>query len=241
MVSLLNFQQLTAANWDSISDIVPQVVGDSINYSSSNSTILPNKLSAICYVIDPADNCRHEVGGFDLKNGIVTKGYYNRDSATKYGLMDGDTANTGSNTGNSYYQNVIYEVFYDKDGSGDFNAPYNGYFMDDTEQLEHGKYSISGFSPYGSQNPGTFTFTTSISEPASCALAALNMAALGGRTNKLTLSVAVSNAVTFSVTYKNSLTNATWESLGTYNKTGVVTVVSDTNSVPQRFYRVVTP
>jgi len=69
----------------------------------------------------------------------------------------------------------------------------------------------------------------------------LNMASLGGGTNQLTLSVVVSNAATFSVTYKNSLTNAAWESLGTYSKTGAVTVITDTNSVPQRFYKVVTP
>jgi hypothetical protein len=64
---------------------------------------------------------------------------------------------------------------------------------------------------------------------------------LGGGTNQLTLSVVVSNAVSFSVTYKNSLTNATWENIGTYSKTGAVTVITDTNNVPQRFYRVVMP
>ena len=67
------------------------------------------------------------------------------------------------------------------------------------------------------------------------------MTTLGGGTNQVTFSVAVSNAVSFSIKYKNSLTNATWQSLGTYSKTGAVTVVSDTNNVPQRFYRVVTP
>lgn len=82
---------------------------------------------------------------------------------------------------------------------------------------------------------------TSASEPSTSALLALGLSAVEGGTNNIKLAVAVSNAATFSITYKNSLTNATWESLGTYSKTSAVTVITDTNNVPQRFYRVVTP
>jgi len=230
----------TPVTWSSISDIVPQTVGESINYNSSSSSSLPNKLTAICYVIE--GGIWHAIGGFDLQNGVVTNGYYNKDwnvSGNGYGLNTGDTANTGTNPGNSY--SIGYKVFYDYNGNNILGTHVGEDIYDGSEQVDPSKYQITGFSPYGSQNPGVFTFTTTILAPSTSALAALNMASLGGGTNQVTFSVAVSNAVTFSVTYKNSLTNATWESLGTYSKTGAVTVVTDTNNVPQRFYRVVTP
>ena len=174
-----------------------------------------------------------------MQNGVVTKGYYNKDAATYYGLNIGDTANTGSNPGNSY--SIGYRVFYDYNGDNILGTHVGEYLYDASEIVDPSKYTITGFSPFNTQNPGTFTFTTSISEPSTSALTTLGIAALGGGTNQVTFSVAVSNAVSFSVTYKNSLTNVTWESLGSYSKTGAVTVITDTNSVPQRFYRVVTP
>ena len=53
--------------------------------------------------------------------------------------------------------------------------------------------------------------------------------------------VAVTNAASFGVEYKNALGAATWTPLGTYTATGTVTAVADTNAVPVRFYRAVAP
>jgi len=73
------------------------------------------------------------------------------------------------------------------------------------------------------------------------ALLAAGVADLGGGTNRVELAVTVSYALSFRVEYKDALTNATWESLGSYSRTGAVTVVTDTNTAPQRFYRAVAP
>lgn len=72
------------------------------------------------------------------------------------------------------------------------------------------------------------------------ALLAAGVTAAGG-TNRVDLAVTVSYALSFRIEYKNVLTNATWQSLGSYSRTGTVTVVADTNTVPQRFYRVSAP
>ena len=73
------------------------------------------------------------------------------------------------------------------------------------------------------------------------ALLAAGAAALGGGTNRVELSATVSYALSFRIEYKNALTNAAWEALGSYSRTGAVTVVIDTNTVPQRFYRMSAP
>ena len=72
-------------------------------------------------------------------------------------------------------------------------------------------------------------------------LLALGVSALGGGTNQVELSVTVSYALSFRVEYKDSLTNVAWDNLGTYSRTGAVTVATDTNAAPCRFYRAVIP
>jgi hypothetical protein len=80
-----------------------------------------------------------------------------------------------------------------------------------------------------------------VPEPTMMALLAAGVADLGGGTNRAELAVTVSYALSFRVEYKDALTNATWQSLGSYSRTGAVTVVADTNTAPQRFYRAVAP
>ena len=93
--------------WNSVEDIVPQVVGESFNYTSSNSSVLANKIVGICYIVDPTIG-NVAVGGFDLLNGVVTKSYFNQDwnSTTGY---DGSSPADGSHTdaGPFYYPNWI--------------------------------------------------------------------------------------------------------------------------------------
>jgi hypothetical protein len=230
-----------SVNWSSFSQIISRASGQSSVYTSANSSVLQNRLTAICYVSD--GGVLNPIGGFDLINGVVTLGYFNEDwnSVNGYGLNLGDTANTGSNSSNNPTTlPIIYEVFYDSDGDGSYESEYDGFIANRTEQLNPSQYTISGFSPFNLNGLGTFNFTYRSAASAST-LTTLGMVPLGGGTNQVTLSVAVSNAISFSIEYKTTLTNATWESLGNYRKTGEVTVITDTNHVPQRFYRAVTP
>jgi hypothetical protein len=248
--------------WDSYTDIVPTNAPSGINvgkpisnivYTSSSNIVPKNKMSGIYFVYNTAHTSSYPVGGFDALNGQIIKSSFNGWS-TWYGLKPGQTANSDNLPLASDAQGYWMFFYDDKnpDGSsgsdgilGTHEVDVNGnflYFQDFNERVSDSKAAVSGFTPYETQSTGTFLFTTSIvTEPTTSALTTLSVTTLGGGTNQVTFSVAVSNAVSFSVTFKNSLTNAPWENLGTYSKTGDVTVVTDTNSVAQRFYRVVTP
>ncbi len=209
-------------------------------------------MSGIYFVYSSGGN-PYAAGGFDAVNGQIVKASFNT-YGNWYGLKSGQTANSDRLPSTSDAKGYWLFFHDDKksDGSpgpdgilGTIEVDVNGnflYFIGRNEQVESRIATVSGFAPYGTQSPGTFSFASDIvAEASTGVLTALAVATLGGGTNQVTFSFAVSNAATFSVTYKNLLTNATWESLGTYSKTGAVTVITDTNSVPQRFYRVVTP
>lgn len=66
-------------------------------------------------------------------------------------------------------------------------------------------------------------------------------AAFSGGSNLITLIVCATNVTTFSIQYKAAVTAASWTALGTYDATGTVTAVTDTNAAPVRFYRAVAP
>ena len=141
---------------------------------------MPNKLTAICYAID--GGIWNAIGGFDLQNGVVTKGYYNKDGEHYYGLNTGDTVNTGSNPGNSY--SIGYRVFYDYDGNNILGTHVGEDLYDASEIVDPSKYSISNSSPFDSVNPGTFTFTTTVPEPTSLVMLGLGAAGLALRRTK---------------------------------------------------------
>ena len=74
--------------------------------------------------------------------------------------------------------------------------------------------------------------------------AAFKLGAAGGApggsacTNCVALAVAFTSGSPFQVAFKSALTSDVWTALGTYTATGAVTVVTDTNASPCRYYRV---
>lgn len=174
----LGVKEARAASILSFSDIVPKAgEGWAINYTSTDSSSSANQIVAICYIVDPIIGSV-AVGGFDIKDGEVSKSYYNKDwnPTTFYGLNPRDTANTGANPGNTYQ--IYYEVFEDKDGDGKVGTYEGNMILDRSEALSSSQYSISNFTPYGIAIPGNFTFTQ-VPEPTSLSLFALGAAAIG--------------------------------------------------------------
>ena len=78
-----------------------------------------------------------------------------------------------------------------------------------------------------------------VSEP-SLALARL-LLERGNGTNLYALSAAATDLAAFRIEYRDALTAGAWISLGVFSVTGGVTTVVDTNTIPRRFYRAVSP
>lgn len=165
--------------WGSFTDIIPNA-GNSISYTSTDSSSLPNNCSGIYYIIDGGNSV--PVGGFDIKNGVVSQGYINRDTETQYGFKNGDTANTVANPNNTY--SGYWQIFYDKNGDGIYGTQDGGVILNRNEQIDPIQYTISNFSSYGSANPGNFTFTTEVPESSTATLAIVGAGAIAYRRRK---------------------------------------------------------
>jgi len=218
-------------NWSSFSEVVGSIPeGYYQNYTSSNSSSLPNQCSGILYFVD-SELGSIAIGGFDLSNGQVTQSYFG-DVGEAY------VVNTGAGANPNYF----WEVYYDSNGDGILGTQEGGFVYNRGEKLDLSQYDISGFSPFGSQNPGSFTFNY-VPEPSTSTLLSVGASALAlpNGTNVIHFKVAVTNLASFRLECRDSLTNATWTSLGTFSATGAVTEVSDTNTAPARFYRAVSP
>jgi|GEM_PF-1598961 len=244
----------TPVDWTSMSQIVPWYSEeDNVRYTTAVTLNgqASNRNTALVFYKYFSQNggYYYAVGGFDVVAGATqANGWILRDTGYGDGLTTGESLNTGS------APDGYWDVVYDYNNNGRFGkiddvtgVPFSYEPQESISNMGGFSINVSGLPAFPpdntSQSGGLIEIHSGVvvPEPSTSALAALGVTALGGGTNQLTLSVAVSNAVTFSVTYKNSLTNATWENLGSYSKTGAVTVITDTNSVPQRFYRVVAP
>lgn len=155
--ALFGAKEASAASlpWSSFSEVVGSIPeGYSQNYTSSNSSILPNKCSGILYYLLPDGSSTVAIGGFDLSNGHVTQSYF------------GDVGEAYSaNTGIGANPNYSWLVFYDKNGDGNFGKRNtDGYIEDFNEVIDPSKYQITKFTKYGFSNP-TFEFSTSVPEP----------------------------------------------------------------------------
>lgn len=244
--------EATPVEWGSFEDItlnnthyggyIASYAANTVSFKDqSGNMIQSNPAFSLVYLLD-IGGANVPVGGLD-GSARSAHGWFNaEDGVNWYGLLNGQTANqTEGSMDNGYWR-----MFVDVNGNGKYGTydSANGIFIPE-EGEEISDVRVANFQGFqtgaGTLSAGDISGWYMAPQASTSALAALGVTALGGGTNKLTLSVAVSNAATFSVTYKNSLTNATWENLGSYSKTGAVTVITDTNSVPQRFYRVVAP
>ncbi len=178
------------------------------------------------------------VGGLDGSGGSAS-GYFNVDDENYWGFVAGQTANY------PFADNGRWEAFVDLNGNGNYGTydPETGLLIAESGE-RIGDVCVSNFQAFqtgaGTLSAGDFsgwyTYTAPILTPLG-----LSTEALSDGTNVVRFQIAVTNLASFRLECRDSLTNAAWASLGTFAATGAVTEVSDTNTVPSRFYRVVRP
>jgi len=201
---------------------------------------------SLIYYLDCGNDVYAPIAGFNVLAGSnIANGKITRDDPTYYGLLSGQSLNSGDAPGGRW------DVVFDWDNDGRFGVIDEGaviYY----EALEH-LNTYDGFSinvsglpafPMGDvpQSGGFIDVYAPIGSSASTlSVFGLMTHALSDGTNIIRLQIAVTNLSSFRLECRDSLTNTTWASLGTFAATGAVTEVSDTNTVPTRFYRVVSP
>lgn len=239
--------------WNSISDITydariypdgnaADYVSGSITFRDENGNVIANNPSfSLVYIVNTPSGSSGIAGGLD-GFGSSASGWFNQRSPYDIGLVLGQTANqTEENMDDGYW-----EAFIDLNGDGRYGTydSSTGLFIADPGERIH-DFRVSNFQGFqtgaGSLSAGDFSgWYYAIPEPSSALLLALGAGALDG-TNIIRLQIAVTNLSSFRLECRDSLTNTVWASLGTFAATGAVTEVSDTNTVPTRFYRVVSP
>ncbi|MBP8801285.1 MAG: hypothetical protein KBI41_07110 [Kiritimatiellae bacterium] len=176
------------------------------------------------------------VGGLDGSGGSAS-GYFNVDDENYWGFVAGQTANY------PFADNGRWEAFVDLNGNGNYGTydPETGLLIAESGE-RIGDVCVSNFQAFqtgaGTLSAGDISgwYVVPTLKPLG-----LSTEALSDGTNVVRFQIAVTNLASFRLECRDSLTNAAWASLGTFAATGAVTEVSDTNTVPSRFYRVVRP
>ncbi len=176
------------------------------------------------------------VGGLDGSGGSAS-GYFNVDDENYWGFVAGQTANY------PFADNGRWEAFVDLNGNGNYGTydPETGLLIAESGE-RIGDVCVSNFQAFqtgaGTLSAGDISgwYVVPTLKPLG-----LSTEALSDGTNVVRFQIAVTNLASFRLACRDSLTNAAWASLGTFAATGAVTEVSDTNTVPSRFYRVVRP
>jgi hypothetical protein len=212
-------------------------VANSINFQDQNgNAVVNNPAFSLVYIVETSSGGWFVAGGLD-GSGNSASGWFNAKSPGFTGFVDGQTANT---------EDVGYwEALIDLNGDGRYGTydSETGLFIADPGERIH-NLQVSNFQGFqtgvGTLSAGDVSGWYTVPEPNSVLLFALGAGALDG-TNIIRLQIAVTNLSSFRLECRDSLTNTVWASLGTFAATGAVTEVSDTNTVPTRFYRVVSP
>lgn len=228
-----------AENWSSFHTIITSRYNGEIPdgffqyYTSPSTNSAPYICSGILYYNHPSYGMI-PIGGFDISNGFVINSYF------AY-VGEAYTANTGAGTNPGNIGYYAWEVYYDYNGEGTLGTQSEGYIENRAKLLDASKYSITNFMPYGT----SATFKFHMSDPT----VVLPIVAIdvnrGATTNLINLSVKTSGTFegALSLQYKDSLTNTTWSfhSIHDIPVYGAVVPVTDTNTVPSRFYQAVVP
>ena len=211
-----------------------------------NGGVSDRNISLIYYLDCGGDNYA-PIAGFNVLAGSnVANGKITRDDLTYYGLLPGQSLNSDdapsgywdvvfdyNNNGNFGYLDGMYVIFHEPEeylnNYGDlFSINVSGLPAFPVGDVPQSGGVINVYAPIG---PSTGTLTP----------LGVSTEALSDGTNVVRFQIAVTNLASFRLECSDSLTNAAWASLGTFAATGAVTEVSDTNTVPSRFYRVVRP
>jgi len=228
-----------AENWSSFHTIITSRYNGEIPegyfqyYTSPSTNSVPYICSGILYYNHPSYGMI-PIGGFDMSNGFVINSYF------AY-VNEAYTANTGAGTNPGNIGYYAWEVYYDYNGEGTLGTQSEGYIENRAKLLDASKYSITNFMPYGT----SATFEFHMTDP-TVGLPIVAIDVNRGTTNNL-INLSVTTSGTFegalSLQYKDSLTNSTWSfhSIHDIPVYGAVVPVTDTNSVPSRFYRAIAP
>lgn len=235
----------------------PELGGTSVNYSASNvsftnsnsgQVIVSNPKFSLAYLslryVD-GNTWGEFVGGLDGV-GTSANGWFNLANTNFPGLDIGEGADTSENW-DPWFGN--WYAFVDLNGNGIYGTiipVVNGGYLIDQEPGEWMEVvSVFGFQPLqlnvGTLSAGCFSGLYGIPDMSTASIRLDGAAVSTGQSNSFSFAVCTTNLPFFRVECNDSLTNAKWTSMAQYNVTGAVTCVTDTNAVPQRFYRVVAP
>lgn len=237
--------------WNSFEDVVlnandfggqtANYTANSIAFRDQNGNVLANNpMFSLVYIVNFSDGSSIEAGGLDGSGNSAT-GWFNSNYNFP-GMATGQTANY-PNADNGYWEALI-----DVNGNGSFGTydSETGLFVSEPGERINNLH-VSNFQGFqtgvGTLSAGDISGWYTIPEPSSLTLLGVGAAALAlpNGTNVIHFRIAVTNLSSFRLECRDSLTNAAWTSLGTFSATGAVTEVSDTNTVPARFYRAVSP
>ena len=246
----------TPVTWDQVTNVVRNAKSygyPSTDYSSGSvtfsdglggATINSNPKFSMIYYANFGTAGYRAVGGLDGV-GTTASGFMNANKPAPgaiRGLITGQTANY------PFADDGYWLMFVDVNGDGNYGTydPAIGLFdYDEGEMTNDARVSnFQGFqTDAGTLSAGDISGWYTVPEVPTGVLTALGLSAFAFQngTNVIHFQIAVTNLTSFRVEYRENLTNTAWSNLGTYSATGAITVVTDTNTVPLRFYRVVSP
>lgn len=227
----------------------PQFGGTSTDYSAKSihftnghdgTTIASNLQFCLVYIVYYSDGSSATVGGLN-GSGTSATGWINAESTYFSGYDNGQMVDY------PFCENMSVSGFVDVNGNGSYGSYDSSTGCFGPEESEY----INDLVVANSQPFQTAAGTLSAGDISGWYNLSIGLPVMGfqlfsaGPTNIITFSVATDTTDRWhlSIQYRDSLTNGTWHFMNQYfiPAFGAVVSVTDTNTVPQRFYRVVSP